>query len=176
MADLKRLVPYKNFKFQVIFEGDTNPVAGVNKIGALTRTSEVVSWRAGGDPSTPHKSPGQVEYGPITLEQGLTSSLEFEKWANKVWDLPNSASKEGGKEVSLKDFRKNLTVKLLNEAGQVVMAWNVFQCWVSEYTAVPELDASANTVAIRSMTIQNEGWSRDASVTEPEEPSYDDPS
>lgn len=165
-----------SFRFQVFFEGEADPVAGMNKVGVLTRTSEVVQWPAGGDLSSPHESPGQVEYGPITLEQGLTSSVEFEKWANKVWDLPNAGSKEGGKEVSLKDFRKNMSIKLLNEAGQVVMAWNVFQCWVSEYTAVPELDASANAVAIRSMTIQNEGWSRDASVTEPEEPSFDDPS
>lgn len=176
MADLKGLVPYKYFKFHVMFEGSTDPVAGVNKVGALTRTSEVVSWSAGGDPSIPHKSPGQVDYGPITLEQGLTASVEFNEWANKVWDLPNAGSAEGGNEVSLEDFRKNITIKLLNEAGQVVMAWNVFQCWVSEYTAVPELDASANAVAIRSMTIQNEGWLRDTSATEPEEPSFDDPS
>ena len=172
MATLKRLVPYKNFKFQVKWDGKV--VAGVNKIGALTRTTEVVSWRAGGDPSTPHKSPGQADYGPITLEQGLTEDVEFEKWANKVWDYPSSA--QLGKEVSLADFRKDITITLLNEAGQPVLSWNVYKCWVSEYTAMPELDASSNSVAIRSMTLQNEGWFRDSSLQTPDEPSFNDPS
>ncbi|CAM9693225.1 unnamed protein product, partial [Phaeothamnion confervicola] len=162
----------KNFKFQVKWDGKV--VAGVNKIGALTRTSQVVTWRDGGDPSAPHKAPGQVDYGPITLEQGLTEDLEFEKWANKVWDLPNSA--QNGKQVSLADFRKDITITLLNEAGQAVMAWNVYKCWVSDYTATPELDAMGNAVAIRSMTLQNEGWMRDSGVKTPDEPSFNDPS
>ena len=172
MVTLKRLVPYKNYRFLVKWDGKV--VAGVNKVGALTRKTEVVSWRDGGDPSSPHKSPGQVDYGPITLEQGLTEDLEFERWANKVWDQPNSAA--NGQLVSLADFRKDITITLLNEAGQSVMAWNVFRCWVSDYTAVPELDASANAIAIRSMTIQNEGWFRDAAVQTPEEPSFNEPS
>ena len=167
MANLERIVPYKNFRFEVSWDGKV--VAGFNHVGALTRTSEVVSWRDGGDPSSPHKSPGQVDYGPITLEQGVTHDVEFEKWTNKVWDYPNSA--QVGKEVSLADFRKDITLALLNEAGQAVMRWNVLQCWVSEYTAIPELDASANAVAIRSMTLQNEGWTRESSILTPDEPS-----
>lgn len=87
MASPKRPAPYRNYKFQVTFDGKI--VAGVNKVSALTRTSEVVSWRDGGDPSSPHKS-GQVDFGPITLEQGLTEDVESEQWANKVWDCPNS--------------------------------------------------------------------------------------
>ena len=170
MATLKRLVPYTNFKFQVKWDGRI--VAGVNKVGALTRSSQVVSSRDGGDPSTPHKSPGQVDYGPITLEQGLTEDVEFEQWANKVWDYPNSA--QLGNAVSLADFRKDVTLTLLNEAGRPVMAWNVYKCWVSEYTATPDLDAGSNAVAIRSMTLQNEGWLRDSAVTTPEEPNFDD--
>jgi phage tail-like protein len=172
MATLKRLVPYKNFKFQVRWDGKV--VAGINQVGALTRTSQVVTWRDGGDPSSPHHSPGQVEYGPIRLEQGLTEDVEFEAWANKVWDYPNSA--QLGKEVSLADFRKDITITLLNEAGQAVMAWNVYKCWVSEYSATPELDAGGNAIAIRSMTLQNEGWFRDSAVKTPDEPSFNDPS
>lgn len=172
MADLTRPAPYENYKFQVKWDG--NVVAGVNKVGSLTRTSEVVSWRDGADPSAPHKSPGQVDYAPITLEQGVTESAEFEQWANKVWDYPNSS--QLGKEVSLADYRKDITIDLLNEAGQVVMTWNVHKCWVSEFMAIPELDSSGTAIAIRSMTLQNEGWFRDGSITTPDEPSFDDPS
>jgi len=172
MATHERVAPYENYKFLVTWDGKV--VAGVNKVGALTRTSEAVSWRDGGDPSSPHKSPGQVDYVPITLERGVTEDVEFETWANKVWDYPNSS--QLGREVSLADFRKDITITLLNEAGQVVMAWNVYKCWVSEFTALPELDASANAVAILSMTVQNEGWVRDRSVQPPEEPGFDDPS
>ncbi len=173
MPELHRLVPYKNYKFQVTW--DTKVVAGVNKVGALSGKTGVVEWRAGGDPSTKQMSPGQTDYEAITLEQGVTDNIEFQQWANKVWDHPNSGAL--GKEVSLKDVRKDITITLLNEAGQAVMAWNVHKCWVSEFTALPELDSMAgNTVAIQSMTLQNEGWERDPSVRPPHEPNFDDPS
>ncbi|MDH4334982.1 MAG: phage tail protein [Chloroflexota bacterium] len=163
-----RIDPYKNFKFRVKWDG--NYVAGVSRVSALTRTSQVVSHREGGDPHSPRKSPGQTDFGPITLERGVTHDVAFEQWANKVWDYSNSA--QLGNEMSLKDFRKDITIEMYNEAGQKVIAYNVFRCWVSEWTAMPELDGSGNAVAIQSMTLQNEGWERDLSVTEPEQQSF----
>jgi phage tail-like protein len=165
-VNTNRYDPYKNFKFRVKWDG--NYVAGISRVGGLTRSTQVVSHREGGDPSSSRKSPGQNDYGPITLERGVTHDLEFEKWANKVWTYGNAA----GQEVSLKDFRKDIIIELYNEAGQKVIAYNVFRCWVSEYTAMPELDASGNAVAIQSITLQHEGWERDTSVTEPTEPSF----
>jgi phage tail-like protein len=161
-----RYDPFKKFKFRIKWDG--NYVAGISKVGGLTRSTQVVSHREGGDPSSSRKSPGQTDYGPITLERGVTHNREFEEWANKVWTYGNAA----GQEVSLKDFRKDIIIELYNEAGQKVIAYNVFRCWVSEYTAMPELDASGNAVAIQSMTLQHEGWERDYEVTEPSEPSY----
>jgi phage tail-like protein len=160
-----RYDPYKSFKFRVMWDGKY--VAGVSKVGGLTRTTQVVSYREGGDPSMVHKSPGQTEYNAITLERGVTHDLEFEKWVNKVWDFANAG--QLGEEMSLRDFRKDITIELYNEAGQKVMAYHVYRCWVSEYTALPELDASANAVAIQSLKLENEGWDRDTSVTEPVE-------
>ncbi|UCE20164.1 MAG: phage tail protein [Gemmatimonadota bacterium] len=167
----QRFDPYKNFKFLVYWEGKTDPVAGISKVGALKRTSEVVEHREGGDPSSVRKSPGQTKYEPITLERGVTHDTEFEKWANKVWNYGSLLEAE----VSLKDFRKNITIKVLNEAGQVVIAYNVYRCWVSEFQALPELDASANALAIQTLTLQNEGWERDYTVGEPTEPSFTEP-
>ena len=161
----ERFDPYKNFKFRV--KWDTRYVAGVSKVSALSRTSEVVEHREGGDPSTVRKSPGQTKYEPITLERGVTHDEEFEKWARKVWDFGSGL----GAEVSLKDFRKNIILEFYNEAGQLAIAYKIYRCWVSEYRALPELDASANAVAIQHIKLENEGWERDTEVAEPEEPS-----
>ncbi len=162
-VNTRRFDPYKNFKFIVKWDGKS--VAGISKVGGLSRTTQVVSYREGGDPSMTHKSPGASEYAAITLERGVTHDEEFEKWASKVWNRANGL----GQEVSLQDFRKDIRIELLNEAGQVVIAYNVFRCWVSEYHAMPDLDASGNAVAIQSIKLENEGWERDTAVQEPTE-------
>jgi phage tail-like protein len=161
-----RFDPYKDFKFRVKWDG--HYVAGISKVSALKRTTEVIEHREGGDPSSSRKSPGQTKFEPITLERGVTHDLEFEQWANKVWNFDAGL----GSEVSLKDFRKDITIELYNEAGQLVIAYKVFRCWVSEFQALPDLDADANAVAIQSIKIENEGWERDTSVAEPAEPSF----
>ena len=168
-VNAERFDPYKNYKFRVKWDG--RYVAGVSKVGALKRTTEVVEHRNGADPSMVRKSPGQSKYEPITLERGVTHDTEFEKWANKVWNFGSGL----GQEVSLKDFRKDIIIEVLNESGQVVIAYKVFRCWVSEYQAIPELDASANAVAIQTLTLQNEGWERDYAVVEPAEPTFTEP-
>jgi phage tail-like protein len=165
-----RFDPYKAFKFRVRWDG--RHVAGVSSVSALRRATEVVVHRDGGDPSTSRKSPGRSEFAPITLERGVTHDLEFERWANKVWNLRSGL----GIEVSLRDFRKDVALELYNEAGQLVIAYRVFRCWVSEWTALPELDANASAVAIERITLQNEGWERDPDVSEPAEPTLDAPS
>jgi len=80
-----------------------------------------------------------------------------------------------GSEVSLKDFRKDLTIELYNEAGQLAIAYRVYRCWVSEFQAMPDLDANANAVAIQHIKLENEGWERDYDVTEPTEESFTEP-
>ncbi len=164
-----RFDPYKNFKFRV--KWDNKYVAGVSKVSALKRTTEVVKHREGGDPSSSRKSPGRTEYESITLERGVTHDKEFEQWANKVWNFGSGL----GSEVSLKDFRKDITIEVYNEAGQLVIAYNVFRCWVSEFQALPDLDANANAVAIQHLKLENEGWERDTSVNEPSEPTFTEP-
>jgi len=164
-----RFDPYKNFKFRV--KWDNRYVAGVSKVSALKRTTEVVEHREGGDPSTVRKSPGQTKYEAITLERGVTHDPDFEQWANKVWNFGSGL----GSEVSLKDFRRDIMVEVYNEAGQKVLAYKIYRCWVSEYQALPELDASANAIAIQTLKLENEGWERDYEVTEPDEPTFTEP-
>ena len=161
-----RFDPYKNFKFRVKWDG--RYVAGVCKVSALKRTTEVVKHREGGDPSSTRKSPGRTEYEAITLERGVTHDAEFEKWANKVWNFGSGL----GAETSLKDFRKDLIIEIYNEAGQLAIAYKVYRCWVSDYQAQADLDANANAVLIQSLKLENEGWERDTSVVEPSEPTF----
>lgn len=164
-----RFDPYKNFKFRVKWDG--RYVAGVSKVSALKRSTELVEHREGGDPSTSHKSPGRNKFEAVTLERGVTHDLEFERWANKVWNFGAGL----GAEVSLKDFRKDISIEVYNEAGQKVLAYNLFRCWVSDYQSLPDLDANANAIAIQSIKLENEGWERDVSVPEPSEPSFIEP-
>ena len=166
----QRFDPYKNFKFRVKWDGKV--VAGVSKISALRRTTEVVEHREGGDPSTSHKSPGRTKFEPITLERGVTHDTEFEQWANRVWNFGSGL----GAEVSLANFRKDLIIDVYNEAGQLVLSYKVFRAWVSEYQAIPDLDANANAVAIQHIKLENEGWERDYDVVEPAEPDFTEPS
>jgi phage tail-like protein len=168
-VNTNRFDPYKNFKFRVRWDG--RYVAGVSKVSALKRSTELVEHREGGNPSTSNKSPGRTKYEAITLERGVTHDTEFEKWANKVWNFGSGL----GAETSLKDFRKDITIDVYNEAGQLVLAYNVFRCWVSEYQALPDLDANANAVAIQTIKLENEGWERDYDVVEPVEPSFTEP-
>jgi phage tail-like protein len=164
-----RLDPYKNFKFRLKWNGKY--VAGISKVSVLKRTTEVVKYRDGGDFSSSRKSPGRTEYDAITLDRGVTHDVAFEQWANKVWDYGNAL----GMEVSLADFRKDIILEMYNEAGQLAIAYKIYRCWVSEFQALPDLDANANAVAIQHIKLENEGWERDTSVTEPTEPSFTNP-
>ncbi|MEI8020311.1 MAG: phage tail protein [Schlesneria sp.] len=172
-----RYDPYKNFKFRVKFKDNDDVVAGISKVSGLKRTTEVVKHRVGGDPSSSRKSPGRTEYDPITLERGVTHDNEFEKWANKVWNFaPPNPSSASSSEVSLKDFRKDLILEVFNESGQPALRYIIYRCWVSEYHALPDLDANANAIAIQTIKLENEGWERDLTLVEPTEASYTIPS
>jgi phage tail-like protein len=156
-----RFDPYKNFKFRVKWDG--RYVAGVSKVSPLKRATETVMHRDGGSISSPRMSPSTWKFDPVTLERGVTHDADFELWTNLV----NNMTGDPG--MSLRAFRKDITIELLNEQGTVVKAYNVFRCWISEYTALPELDSNAHVVAIEKIVLQNEGWERDIAVTEPTE-------
>lgn len=157
-----RYDPYRTFKFQVIIDG--KPVAGLHKMGALKKKTEAVKWRNAGDPSHERVMPGGTSYEPVTLEQGLTHDPVFEQWANLVNNIQGDAA------MSLKNYRKDIIVNVLNLQGQVAMSYKLFRAWVSDYQALPELNAGGmNTVGIQTITLQHEGWERDTSVPEPVE-------
>ncbi len=173
MADskTKRRDPFKNFRFRVKFADGNEYMFGVSKVTGFKRSTEVIKHRSGGDPATSTKLPGRTEYDPISFERGVTADKVFEQWANSVWSFANAS---GGLETSLKDFRRNVIVDVYNEAGQKVLSYQVFNCWVSEWQPVSDLDANANAVAIQHIKLENEGWVRE-DLPEPPEVSFTDP-
>lgn len=156
-----RLDPYKNFKFRVSW--DNQAVAGLSKMTALKRTTEVIEWREAGDNSVVRKLPGRSKFEPITLEAGLTHDTQFLEWANQV------NNPQGDAAMSLKTYRKEVTIEVLNMQGARVMAFTLKRAWVSEFQALPDLDANANAVAIQSIKIEHEGFAVDEKATEPAE-------
>jgi phage tail-like protein len=163
-VNVNRFDPYKGFKFHVKWDGRI--IAGISRVSALKRTTEVVDHREGSDPNQPRPSPGRTNFEPITLERGVTHDTAFEDWANQVWRL---GAPSGG-EAALANFRKDIIIELCNEAGQVALSYKVYRCWVSEYQALAELESDGGSVLIQSITLENEGWERDVDVPQPAEP------
>jgi len=164
-----RLDPYKNFKFKVKFDSSTQYVAGISKVGALKRTTKVIEYRSGGDPSAPYLSPGLHKFEPLTWERGVSHDTDFEVWALKLWNFQGAF----GSESSLADFRRNVILDMFNEAGQKVISYHLFRCWVSEYQPLGDFDANSGAVLFQHIKVETEGWVRDVSVTEPDPAQYD---
>jgi phage tail-like protein len=153
-----RFDPYLNFKFKVMFDGDY--VAGLNKCSALRKTTEVTTWHEAGDQSTGRRIPGKTSFDPVTLEAGITFDRTFESWANSV----NNYQAESA--MSLRHFRKDLSIDVFNLQGVLILRYHVHRCWVSQYQALPELAADGSAVMITSIRLENEGWERDVQITE----------
>jgi phage tail-like protein len=167
VVNVTRVDPYKNYKFRIFWpdtgNGQPKIVLGVSKVSSLKRTTEVVKHRSGGENSTDHKSPGRTTYESITCERGITHDTTFEDWANKVHPYAGDTA------MDLADFRKELTLEVLNEKGQTALRYFLHNCWVSEFATTPDLDANANATAIEHIKIELEGWERDTQTLEPPE-------
>jgi len=155
----KRDDPYRNFKFRITWNGRT--VAAFRKVRGLAQPAREQQEHAAGQTAGRSESRGWTAFEAITFERGVTHDREFEQWANRIWD---DYSSPGG--VKLRDLRKDLRIEETDEAGQLVRAYNVFGCWVSDYQAMPDLDAGANAIAIETIVIQNEGWEHDSEPSE----------
>ena len=129
----------------------------------LNALTEPVTHREGNDPSRFRISPGPTKFDPIVLERGLSHDTAFEDGANLTFNI------QGDADMSLKNYRKDITIEIINLQGSVVMAFRAYRCWVSDYQALPELDSNDNCVAIEKIVLQHEGWERDQSIGEPEE-------
>ena len=168
-VNAQRFDPYKNFKFRVKWDG--RYVAGVSKVGALKRTTEVVKHREGGDPTSSRSRPA----APSTRRSRSSAASRTTSSSSSGRTRSGTSARASAPRSSLKDFRKDIIIEVYNEAGQLALAYKVYRCWVSEYQALPDLDANANAVAIQHIKLENEGWERDYEVPEPTEPTFTEP-
>jgi phage tail-like protein len=157
-AQTNRFDPYRNFRFRVKWDGQY--VAGMTKMGALKRTTEMVEFREAGENIVSRKLPGKSSYQAVSLEAGITYDTAFEDWANLVNDFASHSI------TNLGEFRKNITLDIFNEAGVKALSYNLYRAWVSEYQALPDLDSSANAVAITTIKLEYEWFERDEAVVE----------
>ena len=155
-----RLDPYKAYRFVIYLGQSTEPAAAVSKIGKLSRSSQVIEYNEGGNAIT-LKGLGRTKYDPVTVERGITQDKDFITWADMAQKLDN-----GDPTTSLLDLRKEVRIQLLNEEGQAVHGYILHRCWVSEFQALPDLDAGGNAVAIEHIKIENEGWEVDPAIVE----------
>jgi phage tail-like protein len=162
-VNTSRYDPYKAYRFLVYFGLSTTPVAGVSKVGGLKRSSDAIDYKEGGN-AIILKGLGRTKYDPITLERGVTHDTDFQDWADAAQVLD-----KGAPNTSLKNLRREIQIVLLNEAGQAVHRYIVHRCWVSEFQALPDLDAGGNALALEHIKLENEGWEHDKSLTEPQE-------
>ncbi len=160
-VNINRYDPYKTYRFLVYFGTSTSPVAAVSKVTGIKRSSDVIEYKEGGNPII-LKGLGRTKYEPITLERGVTEDMDFANWANMAQVLDH-----GSPNTSLANLRQNIRIDLLNEEGQPVWRFFVYRCWVSEYQALPDLDAGANAIAIEHIKLENEGWEQDTTLAEP---------
>jgi phage tail-like protein len=160
-VNMNRVNPYPTYRFLVYFEGTASPVAGVSKVSAFKRSSDPIEYKEAGH-TIIRKGLGRTKYEPITMERGVTFSTDFEDWANFAQVLNT-----GSPSTSLANFRKqHIHIELNNEQGIAVRRYIFYRCWVSEYQALPDLDAGANAIAIEHIKLENEGWERDMSLAE----------
>jgi len=151
-----RFDPYKNFKFRLKLDG--RYVAGVTDAPALKVSTEVV------EPAS-RKLPGLRKFGTVTLKGGITHDSEFESWANNAQAYGSGLGAEG----SPQNVRRDIIIEVYDEEGQLALAYKLYRCWVSEFQAVPDLDA--NAVTIQSIKLENEGWERDYDIAKEVAPS-----
>ena len=146
--------PYFRFRFQILI--DDNVVAGAASVSGLTRSTPLRSTE-GVDPPMNQLTPAETEWGPITLERGLSCNEPFVQWCNKLLDYSNPM----GQPDRALDFRKAMAIHVCNEVGITVLAFHVNKAWVSEFSGMSELDGRGDSFVFESMTIQHEGWTRD---------------
>jgi phage tail-like protein len=158
-ANATRYDPYKNFKFRVKWDGAYIP--GISRVSGLGMVFQAAEHREGAEPNVVHRAPGVLSYETITLERPIGPDTAFEDWAKLVTPATAGAGASHGAHL------KTVRVEVLNQAGQPLLAYDVYHCWPSVYRPLPDLVEGSRPRPIESITLVHDGWERDPAVVYP---------
>lgn len=157
--------PLRNFRFRVMFDNPhlsaVSPQFGFMSVDGLSVTTDVISYRQGGQNSTTQKLPGQSDFAPITLSKGVVASANdtgLLGWLNDIFVAVQGTGSNNGST----NFRSTVTIYLLEHpattaAVRVMAAWRIYRAWPTS-VAFGSLDAGANGVLMNQISLAHEGW------------------
>jgi phage tail-like protein len=158
-TNASRYDPYKNFKFRVQWDGTDIP--GIRHVSGLSRVVQAAEYREGAEPNVVHRTPGVVAFDPITLERSVSHDTAFEDWAKLVKPATPGAGGVYGSHL------KTVRIEILNDAGEPVIAYDVYHCWPTVYRPLPDLVDGRPMRLVESITLVHDGWERDPEVVVP---------
>ena len=141
MATGDRKDPLRGYNFKLEIDGIQR--AAFRECSGLDATSDPIEYREGTEKVfTPRKLPGLTKYSNIVLKGGFTDDHSLWDWRKKT--------------IEGKTERKNGSVCLNDESGEEKIRWNFVNAWPTKWEG-PSMNATANEVAIETITIAHEG-------------------
>jgi phage tail-like protein len=135
----KRQDPFRGFRYLIEMEGLVS--GGFLRVKGLSREVRVESYKEGGVNEYEHKLASNVTYPNLVLERGLALD-DLWKWAQ--------AAADGIVQ------RRNLWIRLQDEANDKAWAWEVAQAIPVKWSA-SDLDATSPQVVMESLELAHHG-------------------
>lgn len=154
--------PLRNFKFNVnIMHPKLSGFAtlGFMTVSGLNITTEVIPYREGGMNTTTQKMPGQSDFAPITLSQGVAvGEGPLWNWTKELFTVMQGTGTANPGD----DFRATVDIMVLDHpvvSAQVPVKaiFRVYNAWPTSI-AFSDLDAGANAVFMQQMSLAHEGF------------------
>lgn len=172
--------PLRNFKFRVEIQHVQPGYGMMAHLGfmaasGLAATTEPISYREGGDNTTPRKMPGQTDFPPVSLTRGIVGNAKDQsllwQWYREIFFVTQGAqgwASEGN------DFRTTVYIRVFDHPvnrgpargdavgmgpifGQVKASWKLFNAWPAAL-AFSDLDAGGNGVLVNNLSLMYEGF------------------
>jgi phage tail-like protein len=144
---MARQDPLRQFRFRLEIDGIDQ--AGFAEVMIGDASTEPIEYREGDEITTVRKLNGLNKYANITLKWGITESMDLADWHQLVVDDATP----------LDDARRNVVIRIQNEAGDDKAAFEVTRAWPCKYDPT-DLNGKGNEVAIDTLELCNEGIKR----------------
>ena len=141
---------YKKFKFIIEIDGVAR--AAFTTCTELRINTETVKHREGGRRHE-HKSPGLVEFPPITLTRGMTNDFDLYAWMRDTYDASQ------GTGLVTPDLYRTFDIVQQDMAGDETERYTVYDAYCAEYGS-GDWDNNANEIRMEEVVIEADYWER----------------